>query len=117
MRGELGDLVAEALELDAARMSRNEARPSMSIGDSPCADFTPRLSRPLEAARTRDHTPIPIFSSGERGRLLWRLHELLKSCYRSVARCRRARTETSVKYEKLDTPRDRVRITRAPSPC
>jgi len=78
MRGELGDLVAEALERDVAWMSRDDARAIDVHHDSPRVDFNPRFSRALEATRTRDRTLIAIFWSSDSLRVLWRRHVPLK---------------------------------------
>src|SRR5215470_9602831 len=71
MCGELGDLVAEPLELNVIRVSRNEALTIDVHRDSPCADFNPRFSRPLGATRTSNHAPIANFSRDTSPRALW----------------------------------------------
>src|SRR5262250_693580 len=61
MCGELGDLVAEPLELNVIRVSRNEALTIDVHRDSPCADFNLRFLRALEGARRRDRAVTPNF--------------------------------------------------------
>jgi hypothetical protein len=65
MRAELGDLVADSIELDDVRMSRDEAGTTEvhRRASSCCADSNPGFPRPLRGVRTRDRRAIPIFSS------------------------------------------------------
>src|SRR5438309_3293773 len=76
---------------------------AMLIGDSPCADSTPRFSRPPEASRARDCAPLPIFSTRRCPHALWRLLALLLSRDQSVKQRRLARTQNRVKSRKSDT--------------
>jgi hypothetical protein len=78
MRGELRDLIAEPLEFGVIRMSGQKVGTINVRHDSPCADFNPRFSRPLGAARTRDQTRKPVFSSCDSSRAPRRLYAPLR---------------------------------------
>ncbi|HEV8585422.1 MAG TPA: hypothetical protein VGT02_10690, partial [Methylomirabilota bacterium] len=58
MGGELGDLVAEALELVKRRIHRR-------ISSVCCADSPPRFSRPRDGRRMRDRRAIQDFQEVE----------------------------------------------------
>ena len=72
MGGELGNLVADAIELDDVRMSRDEARTTEvhRRASSCCADFNPGFSRVLRGFRRCDRVSIAIFLSEATGRSL-----------------------------------------------
>src|SRR5262249_56392150 len=63
MRRELGDLVTQTLQLDGVRIGHDDARTIDVHRGSPCANSTPRFSRPRDASRKGDRRVISIFSS------------------------------------------------------
>src|SRR2546422_3008294 len=93
MSGELGDLVAESVELGRRSGDRLNHRREADIERSfhrrasfCCADSTPRFPSPSGASRTRDRAAIRVFGEEAPTRSRQRHHGAL-ACCSAIAEC------------------------------